>query len=130
MESIKISVVIPGDLKNVFKFWTDSDLHTAITGSAAKINGIKGGKFTCWDDYIAGSFVEIDYPKKIVQNWRTVEFPEYAPDSILDLKFENHQKGTKITLVQTRIPDGQADDYKQGWVDHYFEWMKRYFEGK
>ena len=128
MESIKIDVVIPGDIENVFKFWTDSKLHSSITGSVSKINGKPGSKFTCWDGYISGSFVEIDYPGKIIQNWRTVEFPEDAPDSILTLNFEKQDKRTKITLIQTRIPDGQAEDYKQGWVDHYFDLMKKYFE--
>jgi uncharacterized protein YndB with AHSA1/START domain len=128
MESIKIVVIIPTDIKNVFKFWTDSFLHTSITGSIAKIDAKAGGKFTCWDEYISGSFVEIDRPKKIVQNWRTIEFPEDAPDSVLELNFEKHTKGTKMTLVQTSIPDGQAEDYKQGWVDNYFDLMKEYFE--
>lgn len=130
MESIKISVVIPADIENVFKFWTDSKLHSSVTGATAKIDGKTGGKFTCWDEYISGSFVEIDHPEKIVQNWRTTEFPEESPDSILTLNFEKQDKGTKITLVQTRIPDGQAGDYKQGWVDHYFDLMKNYFENK
>ena len=130
MESIKINVVIPADLENVFKFWTDSALHSAITGSSAKIDAKPGGKFTCWDGYISGSFIEIDPLKKIIQNWRTTEFPEDSPDSILELNFEKQGKKTKLTLVQTRIPDGQAEDYKQGWVDHYFDLMKGYFEDK
>jgi len=67
MESIIIDVVISGDIENVFKFWTDSRLHTSITGSTAKINGKEGGKFTCWDDYISGSFVEIDHPMLLGQ---------------------------------------------------------------
>jgi hypothetical protein len=60
MESIKIVVIIPADIKDVFKFWIDSYLHSSITGSIAKIDGKAGGKFTCWDGYISGSFVEID----------------------------------------------------------------------
>lgn len=128
MESIKINAIIPADIENVFKFWTDSKLHTSITGSTAKINGKAGGEFTCWDEYISGHFVEIDHPKRIIQNWRTVEFPDNSPDSILTLSFKKQNEGTKITLVQTRIPDGQGDDYKQGWIDHYFDLMKKYFK--
>ena len=128
MESIKMNVFIPAETDPVFNFWTDSELHTSIIGSVSIIDGITGGKFTCWDGYISGSFVEIDYPNKIVQNWRTTEFPEDAPDSILELNFEKYKGGTKLTLVQTRIPDGQAEDYRQGWMDHYFDLMKSYFD--
>ena len=37
------------------------------------------------------------------------------------------EDGTKITIIHSDIPEGQADDYKQGWQDFYFKPMKDYF---
>jgi activator of HSP90 ATPase len=34
---------------------------------------------------------------------------------------------TKVTLIHSNIPEGQADGYKQGWEDFYFKPMREYF---
>jgi activator of HSP90 ATPase len=69
-------------------------------------------------------------PARIVQTWRTTEFPQNAPDSRLEISLEKAKGGTKITIVQTEIPKGQGASYHQGWIDYYFTPMKRYFAGK
>ena len=122
-----MSIVIPADVENVFKFWIDSDLHTKITNSPAKIDGRQGGKFTSWDNYISGKFIENEPLKKIIQSWRTTNFPEDAPDSILNLNFEKDKKGTKIILNHSKIPEGQANNYRKGWNDFYFDLMTNYY---
>jgi activator of HSP90 ATPase len=65
--------------------------------------------------------------RRIVQTWRTSEFPEDSTDSRVELLLEEVVDGTKITLIHTEIPDGQGDGYKQGWEDFYFTPMRAYF---
>jgi len=72
--------------------------HTNFTGSSAKINPKVGGKFTAWDGYITGKTIELDLNKRILQNWRTTDFPEETPDSKVELIFVNVDKGTKLIL--------------------------------
>jgi activator of HSP90 ATPase len=40
---------------------------------------------------------------------------------------ETAGKETKLTLIHTDIPDGQAESYEGGWEDSYFKPMREYF---
>jgi len=98
-----------------------------MTGSAAKVDGKVGGKFSAWDGYIFGATLELTSNERILQTWRTTEFPEGSPDSRLEVIFEEVKSGTKITLAHSKMPEDQLDDYKQGWEDFYFKPMREYF---
>jgi uncharacterized protein YndB with AHSA1/START domain len=126
-ESLKVSTVLPAAPDQVFKAWLDSEAHGQFTGSKADINPYAGGCFTAWDGYIKGQTLEMEPYHRILQTWRTDEFPEGSQDSILEVLVEEAVGGTKITLMHTLIPDGQGEQYKQGWLDYYFAPMKEYF---
>ena len=123
----KISKVIPAKPSEIYKAWLSSREHSAMTGSTAKVTGKVGGKFSAWDGYIFGKTLELEPERRIVQAWRTSEFPNEAPDSRLEVLLVETKTGTKVTFTHTEIPDGQADSYKQGWEDFYFKPMKQYF---
>jgi activator of HSP90 ATPase len=129
-ESLKVSAVIPAPPKAVYDAWLSSKEHAAMTGSGAKVTARVGAAFTAWDGYISGKNVELEPPGRIVQSWRTTEFPADAPDSLLEVLLEEAKGGTKITFIHTAIPGGQKESYKQGWIDYYFAPMKEYFAGK
>jgi activator of HSP90 ATPase len=86
-----------------------------------------GGSFKAWDGYIWGKTLEVEPYRRIVQAWRTSEFPEESPDSRVEILLEESGGETKITLIHTDIPEGQGDSYKQGWEDFYFTPMRAYF---
>ncbi len=121
-----LTVKIKAGAEGVYQAWLTSDGHTAMTGSPAKVDGRAGGDFTAWDGYIRGTFLELEKNRRIVQSWRTSEFPEEAEDSRVEILLEENGGETKLTLVHTNIPEGQADSYKQGWEDFYFKPMKQY----
>jgi activator of HSP90 ATPase len=99
-----------------------------MTGGAAKVSARVGGKFSAWDGYITGKNILLEENKKIVQEWRTTEFPESASSSIVEILLTEKKSGTTLTLKHHKIPYGQPD-YKAGWTKHYFEPMKKYFAG-
>jgi activator of HSP90 ATPase len=113
--------------ENLFSDWLASKAHSAFTESPAAIDPIPGGKFTAWDGYITGTTKEIEEGRRIIQNWRTTEFSDMEPDSILEITFEPEGAGTRLSLTHSQIPDGQADGYEAGWRDYYFEPMKKYY---
>jgi activator of HSP90 ATPase len=123
----KVSAVIPAKPSEIYKAWLSTKGHAAMTGNPAKVTGRVGGKFTAWDGYIFGSTLELEVDHRIVQAWRTSEFPDDAPDSRLEVLLEETKSGTKVTLTHTNMPKDQADSYKQGWDDFYFKPMKEYF---
>ena len=98
-----------------------------MTGSTAKVTGKVGGKFSAWDGYISGRTLELTPDQRIVQAWRTTEFPEEAPDSRLELVLEKVASGTKVTLTHSEMPEDQVESYRQGWEDFYFKPMKAFF---
>lgn len=127
MESVVLEEWFPAAPEEVFRAWLDSKAHAAFTGGAAVIDPNPGGEFSAWDGYIEGRTIEVDRPRRIVQSWRTSDFPPEAQDSRLLLELRAERGGTRLVLHHTEIPDGQGVDYAQGWLDHYFEPMKRYF---
>ena len=122
-----LTAVIPATPSEIYKAWLSTKGHAAMTGSAAKVNGKVGGKFSAWDEYIFGTTLELTPNERILQTWRTSEFPEDAPDSRVEIIFEEAAGGTKITLAHSNMPENQVDDYRQGWEDFYFKPMKEYF---
>ena len=120
---------------DIYKSYLSTQGHTQITGSPAKVDGREDGEFIAWDGYIWGTFLELEENKKIVQAWRTGEFPEDAEDSHVEILLEEIASTgerrlamTKLTLIHTNIPEGQADSYKTGWEDFYFKPMREWSE--
>ena len=122
-----ISAVIPANVSDLYNAWLSSEGHTAMTDNPAKVDGKVGGKFTAWDGYIFGSTLNLEPDQRIVQAWRTSEFPDDAPDSRLEILFEEVSEGTKVTFIHSDMPEDQVDSYRQGWEDFYLKPMKEYF---
>ena len=127
MESFTLTTTIPASPKEIFAAWLSSEGHSQMTGSQAQIEGRSGGAFKAWDGYIWGKTLELEPNHRIIQSWRTSEFPESDPDSRVEILLEEVTDGTKITLIHTEIPDGQGEGYNQGWDDFYFTPMRSYF---
>ena len=89
-----------------------------------------GGEFSAWDGYIFGKILELTLNERIVQSWRTSEFPEGAPDSRVEVNLDEVFGGTRITITHSNMPADQVDSYRQGWEDFYFKPMKEYFSIK
>lgn len=127
-ESFKISAQFPVTAQELYQAWLDSKQHTAFTGGGAKIKAQVGGKFTAWDGYIMGKTLELNPHSRIVQSWRTTEFPQNCGDSIIELTFKDVTGGAKMTIKHTELPEGQGAEYKDGWRQFYFNPMREYFK--
>ena len=123
-----LSETLPAKASQIYKAWLSSEGHTAMTGSPATVDGTVGGAFSAWDGYIFGSTLDLTPNQRIVQAWRTSEFPDEAPDSRLEVKFEEVNDGTKVTIIHTDMPDEQVESYRQGWEDFYFIPMRKFFD--
>jgi activator of HSP90 ATPase len=65
--------------------------------------------------------------KKIVQSWRAVDWDE---DHFSTITFELTPvpEGTRLEFTHADVPDGTEEEFTRGWIDNYWEPMKRYFE--
>ena len=75
-----VSVLIPASPQEIYTAWLSSDGHSKMTGGSATMSAEVGGEFDAWDGYIRGRNLELEYGKRIVQSWRTVEFEEDEAD--------------------------------------------------
>jgi uncharacterized protein YndB with AHSA1/START domain len=124
---IRQRALIDATPEEVYQAYVDPKKHGEFTGSRATGTPRVGGKFTAWDGYIDGKYVELKKGKKIVHEWTTTEWPEGYPPSVVELTLKPRGKKTELTMVHSKAPAEQADSYAQGWTDWYWEPLKKYF---
>ena len=78
----------------------------AFSGMTATINSVVGGAFTLFDGHIVGRNVELDPGKRVVQAWRTVDWPK-GIYSIARFELEARGTGTHLTFDQTGFPEAE-----------------------
>ncbi len=126
-DAFRITSMVPGLPERVYAAWLDSGAHAAFTGKAAKVDPSIGGKFSVLDGYVHGRTVDLLPGRRIVQTWRTKEFPHAAPDSRLEIQFESAEGATRVTIMHSALPQGLGERYKKTWTDQYFSPMRAYF---
>lgn len=129
MKNISINTTIPASPEEINDASMDEKKHTGFTGADAKIENRVGGEFEVWDAYATGKNIELIRGEKIVQSWRASDWPEDV-ESELTILLNYDGESTKLKLIQKNIPDEFADDVKQGWIDYYFEPLRKYFKAK
>ncbi len=125
-DSLRLTAVLPAAPATVQAAWLDGALHAAMTGAPATGEARVGARFTAWEDYIEGENLEVA-AGRVLQSWRTTQFPPGAPNSRLEVQFGEAVGGTELTLIHTQIPLGQGDAYEEGWEEYYFAPMRAYF---
>lgn len=126
MISFELSAFFRVSPEELYSAWLDSEQHSAMTGGEATCTTKEKEVFSAWDGYISGINQKLVQGIEIIQSWRTSDFNDSDEDSLLELRFEAFQNGSKLTLTHSNIPDGQPD-YEQGWEQHYLEPMQEYF---
>jgi activator of HSP90 ATPase len=125
-KSFSLSIELPASPETIYTAWLDSEQHSAMTGSEAEINDQLQEPFTAWDGYIFGKNLALTPFSKIVQSWRTTEFEDEDPDSLLEITLEPLGENTLFTLHHSNLPE-HGDAYIQGWHEFYFDPMLTYF---
>lgn len=124
---IEQKILIPAKPEEIYAAFVDAKTHSKFTGS--KATGIPkiAAEFTAWDGYISGKNLVLEKGRKIVQEWKTTDWPDNYPPSKLELTFTETEKGTQISMVQSNVPAEQANELAEGWEEFYWKPMKEYF---
>jgi activator of HSP90 ATPase len=128
--TVRQKVIVEASPEQVYDALTDEVKHSAFTGSKATCEARVGGNFTAWDGYISGKNLELKHGEKIVQEWKTSEWPKGYPPSRLLLNLKKLKTGTQIFMVHSNVPAEQAADIKNGWTEFYWKPLKHYFKTK
>jgi uncharacterized protein YndB with AHSA1/START domain len=127
-EAIRVSTTIPAAPTTLYYAWLSPEQHSAMTnGAVAKIDPTVGAKFTTFNGTVSGKLVILDLGRRIVMAWRTSEFPRDAHDSRVEIHLEALGGSTRVTLIQTEIPEGLGEKIRSIWNDEYFGPMRSFF---
>lgn len=129
-ETITVRFSLPAAAKRIYDAWLDGKEHSAMTGSPATGSARVGAEFTAWDGYIRGKNLLLIENQKIVQSWRSEEFPEEAADSVLSVRLIERQGLTEVEIEHSDIPSGHSVQFQSGWLDFYAKPMQQYFARK
>ena len=124
---IRQSVSFKASPHDAYEALMDSKKHAKFTGGKASISRKVGGKFSAFDGYAEGVNLQLVPDKKIVQSWRTSDWPEGQYSKVTFL-FKEIVGGTHLTFSQTGVPEEQYDEIAQGWRDYYWAPMKEMLE--
>ena len=127
---IKQTAFIPAAPDEVYDAFLDEQKHSAFTGAAARCERWVGGKFTAWGGYISGKNLRLENGRRIIQEWKTTEWPKGYKPSQIEFTFKPKKEGTEIHIVHKHVPAQQAESYEQGWADYYWTPLKKYFSKK
>lgn len=112
--------------EDVYDALLDPEKHSAFTGSPATTSAKVGAAFTAWGGYIIGKNLELVKGKKIVQEWKTTEWPSGYPVSRLEFTLAPKKGGTELEMIHSKVPAEQLADYSSGWKSAYWDPLKEY----
>ncbi len=104
----------------IYNIFLDSDKHAAVIGAAAETSKFVGGMCYYYNEFIEAENVELVPGEKIVQKWRTRDWPE-GYYSNLKVELKEKSGGTLVVLTQTGVPLEIADSIEDGWDKHFWQ---------
>jgi activator of HSP90 ATPase len=126
-KTIRQSVEIPATPLQVYEAIVNPVQHSAFTGTKATGRMQVGRTVQAYDGYISARVLALTPGRKIVQAWRTSEWPKGYPPSRLEISLAPSKGGTRLTMVQSAVPAAQVAQFTMGWKDYYWRPLKVYF---
>ncbi|CZS98903.1 hypothetical protein WAI453_008485 [Rhynchosporium graminicola] len=114
----------------LYQTFTDSQRIAAFTRAAPKLfeGAKKGGKFELFGGNVAGEYLELVEPTKIVQSWRLDQWPK-EHFSRLEINFDQNDVDnvTVMRVSWSGVPVGQEEVTKRNWREYYVRSIKQTF---
>ena len=128
-KTIEQTVTFNASPHDVYEALMGSEKHSEFTGAKASISREVGGSFTAYDGALSGAILELVPDAKIVQSWRRSD-DGWVPGhySTATFSLEAVDAGTRLTFVQTGVPEESVEQIKQGWQTYYWPKMKQMLE--
>jgi len=108
VKTVTQKVVVPAKPADVFKAFVNARVHAAFTRAAATGSARVGGRFTAWDGYIMGVHRELVPGRRLVQEWKTTEWPDGAEPSTVAFSFKAVTGGTEVRMVHSNGAGGAS----------------------
>lgn len=127
-KTIKQKVRFAASPAEVYGALVSSREHSAITGQRAFIGRRAGDAFTTDGGRVSGRIVDLAPGKRIVQAWRTREFPEGVFSMAAFVLTRTPHGGTELVLTHRGVPKALIPRVEASWKKNYWARMKRRFD--
>jgi activator of HSP90 ATPase len=127
-KNIEHKVLIRATPKEIYEALMNEKKHAQFTGEPAKIRAKVGASFTCYGKYITGITLELDPGKRIVQAWRSQDWPAGHYSIVTFALSKKSSDTTQLHFTQIGVPADDYVDKNKGWRTHYWELLKKFLE--
>jgi uncharacterized protein YndB with AHSA1/START domain len=125
---IQHTVLIRATPKAVYDALMNEKKHSQFTGERARIRAKAGAPFSCYDGYITGITLELEPARRIVQAWRSQNWPA-GTWSIVTFKLAKKTGGrTQLRFTHVGVPANDYTSKNRGWQMHYWQPLRQYLE--
>ena len=114
-KTLRQSVTFKAGPHAVYEALMDSRRHAAFSGMPARISRKPGGRFTAYGPYLSGVNLELIPGKKIVQLWRSKNWPKFHYSTVTFV-LTKVKGGTRLDFTQAGVPDNDYKAKKSGWI--------------
>ena len=122
LKIVQQSVEMPASPAVLYSMYLDAGQHAAFTGGgAASITPVPDTAWSAFDGRIHGRILALTPSRQIVQSWRSFEWQNDDPDSILILTFWPVGSGSRLDLAQVDVPARLYNTLQSGWPIRYWE---------
>jgi activator of HSP90 ATPase len=125
--TIRQTITLDASPRDVYEMLMDEKKHARFTNGAAQISRDVGGAFFTNNRYSTGTNKELVQDTKIVQTWRASDWPD-DHYSTLTITLSPVSSKTKLSVVQTGVPEDQYEEISQVWYDYYWDPLKNVLE--
>jgi activator of HSP90 ATPase len=126
-KTIRQTATFKASPRAVYEALLDSRKHAAFTGMPARIDRRPGGRFTAYGGYLEGVTVELVPNRKIVQFWRSRNWPRYHYSTVT-FALAPVRGGTRLRFTQEGVPNNDYSAKRSGWISSYWEKIKKFLE--
>jgi activator of HSP90 ATPase len=131
-ESIHQEIVFTAGRDRVYTALTNPQQFTKVVElgplknvGPAEIGPRAGDTFSLFGGHIVGRSIELTPSQRIVQAWRTVDWPA-GVYSVARFELRSQGAQTLVVFDHTGFPAGESASLLDGWNSHYWEPLKKF----
>ena len=129
MKTIRQTATIRGATPHdIYETIMDSKKHTKLSRQPTTVSRRVGGAFKVGHD-LEGKQLTLTKDKRIVQTWRANNWDK-GVYSKATFRFAKTPGGTRVTFVQTGVPDKFYGEISKGWRDYYWSPLRKQYTSR
>ena len=125
MKTIKQKHFIKASPEEVYTAITNPFTIELWSGYPAVMEVREDFEFSLFDGDITGRNIRFIENELVVQQWYFGDRPE---ESVVTINLKLQEKGTKVTVEHTNVPDEDWEEFEEGWKIYYWGAIKSFFK--